>query len=110
MNEEMPLSLNDDELRETLNQQTGKLGWKELERHFARGVLIRVAGELDLVEVAFNVVRDNKQQIETWLGDDLLANASEANALEWGKQDIQFWAVVAAPWVLVQEINNNPDL
>jgi len=104
MNDEVPDSLNDEELRETLNLQTGKLDWKDLERFFARGVLVSVASDLDLVEVAVNVIKDNKQQIQAWLSANLLANASAENAREWERNDTRFWAVVAAPWVLVQEI------
>lgn len=38
-----------DILRAKLNAETGKLVWNELERHFARGVVIKVAGDLDLL-------------------------------------------------------------
>ena len=34
-----------------LNQQTARVHWQELETHFARGVVIQVASDLDLVEV-----------------------------------------------------------
>lgn len=105
MKNELPESLNDKELRETLNQQTGKLEWKELERHFARGVLIHVDADLDLVDVAFNVIKDNKQQIQDWLSAGLLENATAENAQEWARTNSQFWAVVAAPWVLVQVVS-----
>ena len=47
----------EDILRAKLNAETGKLAWKELERHFARGVVVKVAGDLDLVEVALAVAR-----------------------------------------------------
>ena len=33
---------DNDELRAKINAETGKIGWKELERHFARGVVITV--------------------------------------------------------------------
>lgn len=93
-----------EELRCRLNGETGKLSWNELERHFARGVLIRVAPGLDLVEVAAAMVRDDKAAIESWLADGRIARASAEDALAWNARRSVFWAVVTAPWVLVQEI------
>jgi hypothetical protein len=93
-----------DELRTQLNAETGKLSWKELERHFARGVVIHVAGELDLVEVAAAFVRDDRAAVERWLTEGRVARAGNEHAEKWHKEQPVFWAVVAAPWVLVQEI------
>lgn len=93
-----------EELRCRLNGETGKLGWDELERHFARGVLIRVAPGLDLVEVAAAMVRDDKAAIESWLAVGRIARASAADAEAWNARRPVFWAVVTAPWVLAQEI------
>jgi len=94
----------DELLRAKLNAETGKLAWSELERHFARGVLIKVAAELDLVEVAVAMSRDDKTAVETWLAQGSIARASTEDALAWHAQQSQFWAVVAAPWVLIQEV------
>jgi hypothetical protein len=93
-----------DELRAQLNAETGKLSWKELERHFARGVVIEVSGELDLVEVAAAFVRDDRAAVERWLTEGRVARAGTERAEKWSKEQPLFWAVVAAPWVLVQEI------
>ena len=91
-------------LRAKLNAETGVLAWTELERHFARGVLIRLAGDLDLVEVALAMARDDKPAVQDWLASGKLAHASSADAQRWHAQQCRFWAVVAAPWVLVQEV------
>ena len=91
-----------------LNQETGKLGWKELERHFAHGVVVKVGVELDLVEVAAAMARDDKNKISTWMGNGLIARADDQDALRWGTDTQQLWAVVVAPWVLVQEILPSP--
>lgn len=93
-----------EELRAKLNAETGKLTWKELERHFARGVVIRVAGELDLVAVAAAMAEDDKAALERWLTGGEVARASAEEAEGWHRRDAVFWAVVVAPWVLVQEI------
>ncbi len=93
----------DEELRVKLNAETGTLTWPELEKHFARGVVINVAPELDLVEVALCVVKDDRAAIEGWMREGKLAQASVENAENWHQQGATLWAVVTAPWVLVQE-------
>ncbi len=93
-----------DELRIRLNAETGKLAWQELERFFARGVVIVAAPELDLVEVAARMVEDDSAAIQRWIGEGRLARADEHHARAWSVRAPTFWAVVAAPWVLVQEV------
>ena len=90
-------------VREELNEQTAKIEWKELERHFARGVLIKVTPELDLVEVGAAMVRDDVKLLEVWAKEGKVVRAGEEDARRWVDSDPVFWAVVVAPWVLVQE-------
>lgn len=87
-----------------LNFETGKLTWKELERHFARGVVIKVGNNLDLVDVAATFARDDKEQVQAWLASELISRASSEDASNWHDRQSIFWAIVTAPWVLVQEI------
>lgn len=87
-----------------LNAETGKLSWEELERHYARGVVVKVAIGLDLVEVAAHIVRDDKAAVEAWLASGQVARASAEDARRWRDSNAALWAVVAAPWVVVQEI------
>jgi hypothetical protein len=99
----------EDILRAKLNAETAKLAWRELERHFARGVVIKVAGDLDLVEVALSMARDDRAAIEGWLADGRIARASAEDAQTWHTEQSRFWAVVAAPWVLIQEVSSRLD-
>ena len=94
------------DLRDLLNGQTGRIRWPALQRHFARGVLIRVAGDLDLVEAAASVVRDDRARVESWMREGRLMNARDEDARRWACEQTEFWAVVAAPWVLVQEVSS----
>ena len=100
----------DEALWGEMNSQTGRIGWTELERHFARGVIIRVASGLDLVDVALQVVRNNTTQLEQWMADGSVIRATDDDAREWGQSSPQLWAVVASPWVLVQETRVNKDV
>ena len=96
---------NDEELHQALNMQTGKIGWAELQRQFASGRVIRVAPELDLVAVAMKFVRDDKENIEKWIEAGQIRPAVDNDALVWNEKQANFWSVVVAPWVLVQEIS-----
>lgn len=91
------------DVRDLLNAQTGRLGWPELQRHFARGVLLCVARPLDLVEVAATLVRDDAAQMRDWLDAGAVRKATLADAGRWAAAQPGLWAVVTAPWVLVQE-------
>jgi hypothetical protein len=92
-----------EELRALLNGQTGQIPWSELQRHYARGVVIRVAPDMDLIEVAARVVEDDKDAVAGWMAQGKVANAESEDARRWNEQGSVLWAVVAAPWVLVQE-------
>lgn len=90
-------------MRETLNGQTAKASWTELERHFARGVMISVDGKLDLVETALQFARDNVEEIKKLTDSNLIIRTTSVEAKDWLNRDPDLWVVVAAPWVLVQE-------
>lgn len=94
-------------LRAQLNAETGKIEWAELERHFARGSVVKVDATLDLIGVATCMARDDAEAIRGWMADGVLARATEEDARAWGERRPLFWAVVAAPWVLVQEIEHS---
>ena len=101
MNDTVPQS--QEQLLAHFNAQTARLGWSELLRHFARGVVVIVAPDMDLVEVAAAVAQDRAEMVEAWTRDGRILRASDDDARVWHTQDSVFWAVVVAPWVLVQE-------
>jgi len=98
LNDESELSVED-----KLNLETGIIGWGELVRHFARGVVIKVEVGRDLLEVADCLARDDTEQLKMWLDEQSVARASDDDARDWTSRAPQFWCVVTAPWVLVQE-------
>lgn len=106
MNDTVPYS--HEQLLAHLNAETGKLQWSELVRHFARGVVIVVTSELDLVEVATAIAQNRNEDIETWSHAGLLRRASDDDARDWHEHNMIFWAVVVAPWVVVQELHDDP--
>jgi len=95
------------DLRTKLNAETARLVWPELERHFARGVVIRVDPSLDLIDVAVSVSEDDKEKVEAWMNAGVVAHPSMADARDWVERQPDFWAVVVAPWVLIQEVSES---
>lgn len=91
-----------DDLHARLNRETARIPWHELQPHFARGATIYVAPELDLIEVAVRFVRDDSACIRAWLEQGSVAHVDETRAASWAQGDASLWAVVVAPWVLVQ--------
>ena len=96
-----------EELIAHFNAQTAQLTWPELARHFARGVVVNVAPGMDLIAVAVAMAQDRAEEIETWTRAGQIHRASDDDARYWHEQDSVFWAVVVAPWVLVQEITES---
>ena len=86
-----------------LNMETSQIGWQELLRYFAGGLVIVVADDLDLVDVAARFTIDDKAAVEQWLNEGRIAKVTDAQAAAWLEADALLWTVVARPWVLVQE-------
>jgi hypothetical protein len=91
-------------LRHKLNLESGKLTWPELERHYARGIVIVITAELELVEVAASFAEDKKDNVEKWMNTGQIHRANDDDAKHWNDSDPVFWSIVVAPWVLAQEI------
>jgi len=90
--------------RAKVNLETARIGWRELQRFFASGAAICVSGELDLVEVAYQVSEDNKEQVKAWMDAGQVARVTDAQALAWFEADADMWAVVVSPYVFVQAV------
>jgi hypothetical protein len=88
--------------RTKVNLETSQIAWKELQGHFARGVVLHISTDLDLVEVAFQMSKDNAVQIQQWMISGGVSKVSDAQAADWYAADLLLWAVVVSPWVLVQ--------
>ena len=93
----------DAEIRQILNNETGLLNWSELERHFARGVVVHVSADSNLLDVAVGFAKDDKVMVQTWMEQGKVNLLSNEQARDWQQRDPDIWSVVAAPWVLAQE-------
>ena len=94
-------------LRERLNAETARITWRELQRFFAQGKVIAVAQGMDLVDVAVSIAEDNADVLAGWKDKGLVQLASDAQARAWIDGEISVWAVVVAPWIIVQPGNGS---
>ncbi|WP_107726271.1 DUF2288 domain-containing protein [Neisseria weaveri] len=87
---------------EKLNLETAKIHWDELQTHFARGAAVYVSEELDLINVAEMVAADNASALRPLMETGKFGLVSEDQASRFLGNNQAMWAVVVAPWVLVQ--------
>ena len=90
-------------LRQEYVGQTARIDWHDLQTHFASGSVVRVEVDMDLVEVAVQLGLDNTSQFEQWIADKEVGPVTDEQARQWFEANQELWAVVAAPWVLVQQ-------
>lgn len=90
-------------LRKEFLGQTARIPWRELQTHYAGGRVVVVEPALDLVEVAVQLGMDNAALFRSWIERGAVAAVSDDQARAWTEGDRALWAVVAPPWVLVQE-------
>lgn len=92
-----------DTMRARLNLETSRIGWRDLQTYYARGHVVLVAADLDLLDVAAELAADNKAQFQQWMDAGRVGDVSPDQARGWYDQEAELWAVVVAPWVLVQD-------
>ncbi|VXC57059.1 conserved hypothetical protein [Pseudomonas sp. 8Z] len=83
--------------------ETAAITWQELQPFFARGALLWVEGRQDLVAVAEAVASDDQAKVAQWMAQGVLGKLEDSQAESLQAREPQLWAVVVAPWVLVQE-------
>lgn len=103
MNQERK-TLSDEELNAVLNTETARISWLELQPQFARGQVVQVQLGTDLIQVARELIRDNKERFQAWVDAGVVGGVSDEQAQTWHDNNCDVWAVVVAPWVLVQAV------
>lgn len=79
--------------------------WEDLAPHAGRGALLLLAPQLDLLDAAEAMARDDTAQLSAWLKSGLVRRASPAEAAQLeGTADLRFQFVVVQPWVLAQPL------
>jgi hypothetical protein len=83
--------------------ETASITWEELQPFFAKGALLWVEPAQDLIAVAEAVAENDQTRVAAWLADGGVAKVAESRALDLLQRNPPLWAVVVAPWVLIQE-------
>ena len=106
MSEQKSPDPNDPEiLKAKLNQETAVAPWKELQRFYARGQVVAVSSDLDLIEVGLKLSMDDKAAFQQWMAKGMVGEVKPEQAQAWFDADAALWTLVVAPWVLVQQRN-----
>ncbi|MEM7408476.1 MAG: DUF2288 domain-containing protein [Pseudomonadota bacterium] len=95
---------DDKVLRAKINAETAQIAWTGVQRFFAQGKAVFVRPELDLVDVAFVVARNQGDVLQTWIDAQQVLPVTVEQALEWVEADALMWSVVVRPWVFVQPV------
>jgi len=91
-------------LRDKLKSEVMATDFAALGPHFARGALILVAVDVDLLDVAECVARDQRARVEAWLKAQHIWRASDADAQAAVAGAERFQFVIVQPWVLAQKL------
>ena len=94
-----------DALRDKLRSEVLKASWDDLAPHFARGAMLLVAAELDLLDVGTAFARDDTEAVQAWLAAGQLRRPGDDEARGWVDDAPAFQAVILQPWVLVQPLS-----
>lgn len=100
---EQTSTLSSNTLYAKLLGETAAITWQELQPYFARGALLLVGETQDLIAVAQAVAENDQGRVSAWLANDQLKKIDDGCAADLLARDPPLWAVVVAPWVLVQE-------
>ena len=98
-----PSQDSDEVLKAKLNMETSRIRWEELQRFYARGNVVGVAADLDLLEVGVAMARDDKERLQQWMAEGKAGEVSPDQARHWYENNTELWALVVAPWILVQD-------
>ena len=98
-----PMTQEPSTLYAKLLGETASITWKELQPFFAKGALLWVEPEQDLIAVAVAFAENDEAAVAGWLCRGDVVKVAESRALDLLERDPALWAVVVAPWVLIQE-------
>ena len=100
------MSEQEQSILEKLHSETALMPWKDLQRFFAQGNLLYVDASLNLVQSAVWFAEDAVDQLAPHIESKTIVEPNNLQARDWYDSNVELWAVVVAPYVLVQEQKN----
>ncbi len=102
MDEQKTIESEVEATRKTINLETARISWKELEAYYAGGNVISVSPEIDLIDVAMVITKDNSEQLKDCMDKGMIDAVTDEQAKEYADTKASVWAVVIKPWILIQ--------
>ena len=101
------MSHPEDDPIERLAENIGTCYFSDLRAHVDRDVVIVVANDLDLLDVARAVARDEAETVRGFIAAEKLRKPSMEQIQRWKSDDrLTFRSVIVRPYVLVQTLTN----
>lgn len=97
-----------DQIGTELVRQTALIAWQELAHHHAAGNLLGVVERLDLIDIGRALRADRNDLLAVWLADGSVYPIDDQRAIAWQRDNSRFWALVIAPFVLIQKATHKP--
>ena len=93
------------EMVESFKRDLAGVSWRELKIHLQRDAIIIISAEIDLIEAAIAVAKDDKIQVEVWIDAGHLGKPTEKQLEIWEQEeDKPFQMLIVQPFILIQEI------
>lgn len=97
-----------DSLRERLASELGTCVSSDLHAHMTRDVVLVVAPELLLLEVAAAVAVDDSTEVRGWIRAEQLRKPNLQEFFTWSQENsLPFRIVIVRPYVLVQALSQS---
>lgn len=97
-----PEAVERDQRWREFNASAATIPWRELERYYAAGLVRTLSEGQDLIEVACDLAEDKAGPIQSLIDQGELEAPTAEQAQSWHDENRSLWALVVAPWVLVQ--------
>lgn len=89
-------------VREKLEAEIAPVPWQDLQRPFAKGIVLYINQEIDLLTVAEKIANDDTTAVKQWVNEGVISHISDEQARQWHQDDAQLMTAIVKPWVLVQ--------
>jgi len=89
--------------RADLEAESDVIPYAELQKFFAKGMLVAVDPNLNLVDVALAMAADDAGRLQQWADNGLVQRAHDEHARAWHADKALLRAVTVTPWILVQD-------
>lgn len=96
------------DLKDKFEKELELCDWSMLAPHYARGVLLLVKPEIELITVAIALAEDNAQVVKQWQTSEYLRPPSDEEVTSWNKMSGEKFAkfLIVQPFVLIQKIES----